>query len=582
MNTIGAGASVAKPTDRDAAAREPMPALAELATEIKAADELLANGKPLASRQLSSITSRTDLRIAATAELTRADPERKGVATVIINKETARQWANLDAAEFARMRSEERKTVAMDAIAGNMRASPDYAEALEQRSPPLADAGKAINSEVQQQALARDAALAESRRLDELQTSRDARLAAIDARALGLVTTIRAQQIAEVTARLRHDPDDVLGKVDIREAQQGLSSSQNDALGEKNVSLLAGAERTLAEVEKLRVIKRPIQESELPQAIRSRFIVTQEKKGLLDQARTEFTYRSGNRQGELAFADDGKQLVTASDSRDTIVAMLEVAKTKNWKEVTISGSDVFRRQAWLEARMAGMEVRGFEPTEADRKLLLEVQKANGVENRIAVDGRNRADRTTDAAKRGGVHINTDELTANERAGLQQARAMLDAKGMSTEFTTAAIEQVENIARGQRIYVGTVVDHGPAKYRFDETKDQSYYITLETPAGQQTIWGKALQTAVAAGNVKKGEEIVLRNSGARNVTVKEKVLDGTGAVTGIRDKAARLNEWTAEPVARHAQQSLLNAAKAAPAREQAARPAPEPRRGDRER
>ncbi|MFN0183174.1 MAG: LPD7 domain-containing protein [Aquabacterium sp.] len=582
-NTISAGADEPLLTGRDPAARAPVPALTELTTEIQAADQLALNGKLLASRQRSSITSRTDLRIAAVNELTAADPARKGVATVVIDKETARQWATLDAAEFGRMRSQARKTMAMDAIAGNLRASPDYAEALHQAAPVLASGAQAIHAEVLKQEAAREVAEAESRRLQEVEAQRAARFAAIDASALASVARIREQQIAEVTARLRHDPDPLLGGGDIREAQQGLSASQNAALGRDSAAALADG--TSAEIEKFRVIKRPILESELPQEIRARFIVSTQKSGVFGQASTEFLYRVGNRQGELVFSDAGKQLITTAEDRETIRAMLEVAQAKNWNEITVSGSDAFRRRAWLDARVAGMAVRGYQPRDADQMVLQQLRRPQGVQNRV-IEGSpehhpTQASPPEPAERQRGEHIDADALTAGERAGLKQAREILDSKGLSTEFSAAALAQVEKIARGERLYIGTVVDHGAAPYRFETGKDRSYYITLQTQGGEQTIWGKGLQQAVAGGSIKKGDEIVLRNAGQREVTVKEKVVDATGTVTGLRDKPARLNEWTAQPLARYIEQTRQAAASATPAHQPAAAPPPRtPREHDR--
>ena len=203
---------------------------------------------------------------------------------------------------------------------------------------------------------------------------------------------------------------------------------------------------------------------------------------MFEAGKTEFAFRSGNRQGELAFSDSGKQLVTASESRETIVAMLEVAKAKNWREITVSGTDEFRRQAWLEARLAGMEVRGFEPKDADRQLLQELQSTRGGENRIVVADRNQtvaSELTAEQlARQKGPHINVDDLSANERAGMQQASALLQSRAMSAEFSAATIAELEKRVRGERVYVGTVVDFGVAPYQFKKEKDPSYFITLD--------------------------------------------------------------------------------------------------------
>lgn len=579
-NMISAGESREMPDGADRSARLPLPAITELSNEVGAATALARDGKRAESREMSSIVSRTDLRIAAVNELTRVDPERKGVASVSIDKETARNWANLDTVEFSRMRSEERKSVALDAIAGHLRVVPQYAEALEQRSPAIATAAKAINVEVERLEQARESAAVEMQRLGEIEERRAARLAAIDANALAIVGQVREQQVAEVTARLRRDPDPVLDKTDIRDAQRAIPDSVNRGFGGNGRSQ-ASVENEAAVAEKLRVLKRPVLESELPQSIRTRFIVAKKDNGIFEPSWTEFAYRAGRYQGELAFTDAGKQLITQSDQREIVVAMLEVAKAKNWSEITVSGSDVFRRQAWLEGRMAGMDVRGYEARDVDQQLLQDLQRGGRATNRMVVADRDRVAPQevggTAHAQQDGVHIDGDALTANERAGMRQAREILTNKGLDTAFSAAALAQVEEIARGQRVYAGTVVEHGAANYRFDATRDRSYFVTLETPEGRKTIWGKGLENAVADGKVQPGDAIVLRNPSTRAVTVQEPVRDTAGKITGVRDKAARFNEWTAQSLAQNRTQ-----AQSAATLSQQMRQATAPERGDRTR
>jgi hypothetical protein len=561
-----------------------------LKAEVQAASNVATQGDRAASRQLSSIASRTDLRIAAANELALADPERKGRAVVSIDHETASQWAHLDVTEFTRLRSAARKLDAMDAIAGHMRASPDYAAALEKRSPALAASGKTINDEVQKQEIARDVEAAQVRQRDERAAQREARLAAIDASAFASVARIRAEQVAAVTARLRDDPDPLLGKVDIDQAQRGISASANAAFG-GDIPLAAGAERSAVEAEKLRIIKRPVQESELPAAIRTRFIVSAPKPRLFEAGQTDFHFRAGNREGQLAFSDAGKQLVTPLENREIIVAMLEVAQAKHWKEITVSGSNEFRRQAWLEGRLAGMAVHGYPARDADTLLLQQLQNTQGTRespNRITVTERDRAATAEPvldpAGRQRRTHVNVDDLTASETAGLRKANAILAARGVSSEFSAATMAELEKRVRGERVYVGTVVDFGAAPYQFNKDNDASYFITMKTIMGEQTIWGKDLQQAVAQGNVQKNAEIVLSNTGKRDVKVNEKVFGADGVQTGTREKATKLNQWTAQPLALYNQQARNAGATPTQGREQAPAPpaAPEIRARSRDR
>ena len=55
-------------------------------------------------------------------------------------------------------------------------------------------------------------------------------------------------------------------------------------------------------------------------------------------------------------------------------------------------------------------------------------------------------------------------------------------------------------------------------------------------------------------MRKNAEIVLSNTGKRDVTVTEKVFGADGVQTGTREKSAKLNQWMAQPLARYNQQS----------------------------
>ncbi|WP_426810508.1 hypothetical protein ABOC32_06700 [Pseudomonas sp. WOUb67] len=51
------------------------------------------------------------------------------------------------------------------------------------------------------------------------------------------------------------------------------------------------------------------------------------------------------------------------------------------------------------------------------------------------------------------------------------------------------------ARPGRSYAGILVHHGAAPYQNDPANQGSYYVTLQTPAGQQTLWGAGLEQAM---------------------------------------------------------------------------------------
>lgn len=554
MNSITEGKEQVLAPDADGVViKSPMPAIADLKMEIAEAFQLKSDGQAQASRERSSIESRTDLRLAATNEAMRSDPARE-VTPLDLDRDTARRWADLDAADFGRIRSDARREAALDAIATNVRLIPEYADELKKRSPVITEAAAAVNG-------TRDALEAQQRQqeidnaLKADAAARDAvRSSVLDAAALAAMESVRkaqSEQVREALARAGERP-----VADALDAQSPFKAPPLDGR-------VTGSNDPDIAAQRARAIKRPLGEEELSQALKTRFIVTQEKTGLLSSGRCEYTFREGVHQGQTAFVDAGKSLATQLEDKATIRAMIEVASAKNWKEVTVSGSDDFRRNAWLEARIKGLDVKGYEPREADKELLASMQPTKK-DNRIFPSDREQAaptqavpakaaDRTPAQEKRQKpVHIDADKLTVSEKAVLDTSRAFLTSKDFGPEWTQAALRELESKLRGERVYIGEVVSHGPAPFQFDQKNDPSYQVTLKTARGDQVVWGKDL--AAAMKDRAPGESIVLRNIGKTEVTVTEKIRDQTGQQVGHRDKPALRNEWTAEPLAKFSERA----------------------------
>jgi hypothetical protein len=708
--------------------RAPTSAAEDLRAEIFEASRLKETGQGEAMRQRSSIESRTDLRLAATNEAMRADPTRTS-NTLAIEQDTARRWADLDASDFGRIRSDSRREHALEAIAGHMRASAEYSDEIQKRSPSLAAAGEALNAErikvdreygereaqntqnriegdmnarhnrattdahgmnieprtlpaVSAVELARqdiedyqkldridnvlgaalamgqmaqnkfygqeverlspDAALrakvlaehgeasakaieqdpsmreakahgdsraefkargviverlrterraiaampesaliaysksisradaeaeraqmaqavaalasqqsgtvirddpgltaARQERKEQIEAADKSRAAVIDAAALAALATVRSRETAKVVEQLAISPDTPTREM--REAQQLLKAPPLDG------RVTAANDPDIA-AQRVRTIKRPVSEEDLSQALLTRYIVSREKQGLFDQGAAHFTFRSGEEQGRLAFVDVGKTLSTERDDKSTIRAMVEVAAAKNWKEITVSGTDDFRRNAWLEASLNGIRVRGYEPREADKQLLADLQERHKPANLITVverehklqEPRERSAAQVDLPRK---HIDGDVLTAHERTVLDNSRAILHSKALGEQFTEATLRELEAKLRGERVYVGEIVNHGKAPYKFDKDNDESYYVTLRTRSGDQVIWGKGLAEAMQ--DRQAGEQIVLQNIGKRDVIVNERMRDAQGHFIGTRPKESQLNAWKSE-------------------------------------
>lgn len=88
-----------------------------------------------------------------------------------------------------------------------------------------------------------------------------------------------------------------------------------------------------------------------------------------------------HRKGEdkLALVDENDQIRFVDKQLDTFRAAVELAQSKGWQAIEISGSDRFRSEAWLIAYTSGIEVVGYTPTEKDQDKLKDMQKGQEVE-----------------------------------------------------------------------------------------------------------------------------------------------------------------------------------------------------------
>jgi len=447
--------------------------------------------------------------------------------------------AKKDATTLAVVDTVERAYLLAD-MALASRTSKVYAETLVNETP---QAAKEVQANAEQEAARQEAA---RQHQDRASASAQTRAALIDAAAIAALATVRSRETAKAAMALATDAP----SQQRRQAQELLKAPPLDG------RVTAPNDPDIA-AQAARAIKRPVSESELSESILGRYVVSQEKRGLFDKGSTEFTLRDGQEQGRVAFVDVGKTLTTQREDKATIRAMIEVATSKNWKEITLSGTEEFRRNAWLEASLNDVKTKGYEPREADKQILSELQRdQNKTANTITfVEREQRRDNPQNTPKPIAAqdrepqrkHIDGDALTIHEKTVLDNSRAILDSKALGEKFTKETLRELESKLRGERVYVGEIVDHGKAPYKFDKNNDDSYYVTLKTRAGEQVIWGKTLVEAMQDRTA--GEQIVLKNVGKTDVTVQERVRDQQGKVVDIRPKDSQLNAWRAELLSR---------------------------------
>lgn len=66
-----------------------------------------------------------------------------------------------------------------------------------------------------------------------------------------------------------------------------------------------------------------------------------------------------------AFRDEGRALVTDRADPNAIRDMIRIAQYREWNAIAVKGARAFRREAWLEGRVEGLQVQGYRPSERD-------------------------------------------------------------------------------------------------------------------------------------------------------------------------------------------------------------------------
>jgi len=227
--------------------------------------------------------------------------------------------------------------------------------------------------------------------------------------------------------------------------------------------------------------------------------------------------------GELAFIDRGRVLQTPFENKEIIRDLIDIQVERGSTAVVVAGSERFRREAWLQATVAGLEVKGYRPTEREAQLPGILQRQFGTESRGAA--------WPQAIDEGGI----------ERPPPPTRLELMEDDGREPE--------PEPPVPDPRLRSGRLIEHGEAHYQFDPRKPLSYFVKLETPAGEVMQWGADLARAVrqSLSGARTGDDVVVRHLGENPITVGRQVRNERGEVVRKEEVKAWLNQWSVERV-----------------------------------
>jgi hypothetical protein len=210
----------------------------------------------------------------------------------------------------------------------------------------------------------------------------------------------------------------------------------------------------------------------------------------------------------VAFVDKGTKLTVQTHNKAVIEDLIAIAKARDWQEIKVTGTQSFRREVWRQSYAAGLDVKGYKPSE------LELQAAG--KERVRRNGPN-------------------ELSAEERAphGGQSPSAQPEPRSPADQ--------------SKQEFFGTLVAHGEAPYQNDPSKSASYYVTLKGDTGRErTYWGVGLAEAMK--NAKSapvlGDHVAVLRVGITPVSVPLSKVDADGVFVTEQINAKR-NQWVIE-------------------------------------
>jgi hypothetical protein len=75
-------------------------------------------------------------------------------------------------------------------------------------------------------------------------------------------------------------------------------------------------------------------------------------------------YADYQQKSEVMRAQEDR-ITTKLDDRHTVSTMLDLAQSRGWDRIKLRGSESFRREAWVQAQVRGIEASGYRPRQTD-------------------------------------------------------------------------------------------------------------------------------------------------------------------------------------------------------------------------
>src|SRR5579864_6811277 len=112
--------------------------------------------------------------------------------------------------------------------------------------------------------------------------------------------------------------------------------SENSIRPSKRLRKDSAAPQAAAKTPASGAAEKPAPERAVPEEVRRRFV----------QVKNRYYFPDGAR----AFTDRGTRLTTLSENTEVVRSLIQIAEARGWGEVTVRGTERFRKEAWFAAQ----------------------------------------------------------------------------------------------------------------------------------------------------------------------------------------------------------------------------------------
>lgn len=217
-----------------------------------------------------------------------------------------------------------------------------------------------------------------------------------------------------------------------------------------------------------------IEAGDVPESVRKRYYADKAKWS------GEPAFFTTAQAKDPAFRDQGRRLVTETESQEVVKDLVAIAQHRNWDRIHVTGSEEFRRSVWIEASQKGLEVRGYKANDRD---LQELDRLRGETSRNTIApmaarhvdvarGSSGISRQSDGSALEGPDARRGDRgnTPNDRAADSQMRVMEavirrtlfdNPEAVARVMTVARTQLNAHIAAGRNIRPAMVKDASPS-------------------------------------------------------------------------------------------------------------------------